>query len=141
MSVYLDTSVLVTALVAEAATPATQVWLARQARGTLLASAWTIAETASALGIKHRQGAIDTSYRTRALAALWHLVDTSIAIAPISERHFETAVQYVSAPNVVLRAADALHLAIAADSGATLATRDHRMADAAQLLGFDVERL
>jgi predicted nucleic acid-binding protein len=53
---YVDTSVIVSALTNEADTALAQIWLARQETSELTISDWTTTEFASALSIKLRDG-------------------------------------------------------------------------------------
>ena len=53
----------------------------------------------------------------------------------MSRLQFRTAARFVEQHVLGLRAADALHLAICADHGATLCTLDRRLSDAATVLG------
>lgn len=64
---------------------------------------------------------------------------SSLLTLAVTDDHFEIAAEFVTRQELGLRAGDALHLAIARDSGHTLATLDTRMASAAPLLGVSVE--
>ena len=68
------------------------------------------------------------------------MIDSAILIE-VERWHFASAADLLRRCKPPLRASDALHLAIAADAGATLCTLDRRMAEAGQALGLAVELL
>lgn len=139
MTLYLDTSVLVSVLAHEWASERTRAWLGRQAAGDLVISDWVVTEVSSALAIKLRTKAIDESQRADALAAFRRLADQSLMIVPVDRAHFTAAARLVDQATLGLRAADALHLAVALDHAATLCTQDRRLAEAAIKVGSRVE--
>jgi predicted nucleic acid-binding protein len=59
--VYLDTSVIVAALLNEAATSRIQDWLAAQEAGSTAISDWVVTEFSSALAVKLRTGQIEAA--------------------------------------------------------------------------------
>ncbi len=63
----------------------------------------------------------------------------SLTVLPVNRSHFGTAAGYVEQASLGLRAADALHVAIAAEHGATLCTLDRRLAEAATTLAVSAE--
>jgi uncharacterized protein len=135
--IYLDTSVIVSALTLEVHTPRSKHWLTAQAAGILFVSAWVETEFVSALGIKLRSKLITKSDSLTARAAYLRLERDYCSVLPIGENHFKTARDFLSDQNLGLRAADALHLAVAADNGATLCTLDQTLFDAGKALGID----
>jgi predicted nucleic acid-binding protein len=132
---YLDTSPLVAALTDEIHTVSTQAWLAMQGGGTLAISDWVISEFSAALSIKLRTGQINPPRRAAMLAAFATLTTEALIVWPVSGNQFHTAATFADQYALGLRAGDALHLAIAADHGATLCTLDRRLADAGGALG------
>ena len=132
---YIDTSVLVAALTNEAETVRMQTWLREQPAGELAISEWVVTEVSSALSIKLRVGQMEPRHRAEVLAAFSRLSAESLSILPISGFHCRTAARFVDRHELGLRASDALHLAVAVDHGATVASLDRRMVEAALALG------
>ena len=141
MSLYLDTSVLVSAFTNEAGTARTQAWLGAREAGDLVISDWVATEFSSALSIKMRTGQIGSRERAAALALFTSLAAESFVVLPIEPLQFRTAARFADQYALGLRAGDALHLAICADHGATLCTLDRRLADAGPALGVSTRML
>jgi uncharacterized protein len=137
--IYLDTSVLVTALTTEPATGRVQLWLKERERHHLCISPWVVTEMQSALAMKLRLGIIVQDERERILDEFGYLQRTQFSQVEINHAHFRAAGGYAAQYKLALRAPDALHLAIASDNGATLATLDQRMFAAAQALDISSE--
>lgn len=135
---YVDTSLIVTALSNEDLSIQSQEWLAAQDPEELAISEWTIPEVSSALAIKLRRRDIDVTARALLLAEFNRLVAESFTVLTVSAQHFRTAARFVDNHELGLRAGDALHLAIASEHGATMVTRDQRLATAALGLGTPV---
>jgi uncharacterized protein len=135
---YVDTSVIVSALTKEADTDLSQTWLARQETSELTISDWTVTEFASALSMKLRTGALNADHRAAALSAFTRLCAESLRTLPVAREDFRAAARFVDRSELNLRAGDALHLAICANHGASLCTLDRRLADAAPRIGVPV---
>jgi len=132
---YLDTSVIVAALTNEIDTNRMQTWLGSHRQGTLAISDWVISEFSAALSIKLRIAQITPSGRAQALTVFTKLTAESFAVWSVSKNQFGIAAKFADHYTLGLRAADALHLAVSADHGATLCTLDRRLAEAGNALG------
>ena len=141
MILYLDTSVLVSALTNEPETAAVQSWLARQDARDLTISDWVLTEFSSALSIKLRTGQLGPDHRAAALALFTRLAAETLRILSVERGSFRTAARFADQSTLNLRAGDALHLAICADQGATLCTLDRRLIEAAPMVGVECRLL
>jgi predicted nucleic acid-binding protein len=135
---YVDTSVIVSALTREADTALSQTWLARQETSELTISDWTATEFASALSMKLRTGVLGADHRAAALSAFTRLCVESLRIVPVAREGFRAAARFADQSELNLRAGDALHLAICDNRGASLCTLDRRLAEAAPRVGVPV---
>ena len=132
--IYVDTSVLVAAFTNEAATDRTIAYLKLASTGLVIS--WLVeTEFSAALSIKLRRGDIDVAERNIALREFRRYVKATLTICHVRRRHFISASDYADMHLTGLRAGDAIHLAIAADVGASLCTLDHQLAQAGSQLG------
>ncbi len=137
---YLDTSVLIASFVIEAATDRVQAWF-RDNDQPLAISDWSIAEFASGLAKKSRMEVVDPSERNEAELGFAAFCEESAAILTVSRASFRRAAELVRSSEHPLRSPDALHLAIAAEQGATLVTLDGVQGKAGFAVGIDTQML
>lgn len=135
---YLDTSLLVSALTNEPRTAETQNWLAEQPPEQLTISDWVITEFSGALSLKLRNRQLSTTNRADALAMFTTLTEASFSVLPLSRLESHTAARFADQYTTGLRSGDALHLAVAANHGLKLCSLDHGLVQAAETLGVSV---
>lgn len=133
--IYLDTSVLGAIFFREPGARAVVARLESRPKAKWMISAWTLTEMTSIGGIKQRTGAIDAETRRQALANFQRFTSQNLGMTEIEPTDFRTAAVLIETPTV-LRAGDALHLAVARRLGAKLASLDLRMLAAAEVLGI-----
>jgi hypothetical protein len=139
LRLYLDTSLVVSALVHEPSSPAVLDWLAERRTAQLLISDWVVSEFSAALSVKLRSRQITDEVKETALAAFHALLASSFDRLAVSREQFRLAAAFADRSLVGLRAGDALHLAIAAANAITVCTRDRRLAEAGAGLGVKTE--
>lgn len=127
---YVDTSLLVAALLNEKGTAVAQRWLGDQPAGELAVSDWVITEFSAALSMKLRTGELEPPQRNEVLAFFTRLTEASFHVLPVSRQDFQTAARFADQYATGLRAGDALHLAIASHHGASLHARFPRLSPA-----------
>ena len=136
--IYLDTSLLVTALTAEPDTAKVQAWLVKHEAGALCISDWAVSEFSSALALKLRRGELNADERARVLSN-WRVTQRdNLVVIPVPQPAYDLAARFCDRHELGLRAGDALHLAVASLGGHSLATLDARMANAAVAAGVEV---
>ena len=141
MKSYPDASLIVAAFAEEPMSERARQWLSGVSRGELFSSRWCLTETASAMAIKVRTGALDAERYGETVQAAREVLDSASTDIAITARHFDAATDLIRRSPKPLRGSDALHLSIAADSGVQLWTLDRKMAEAAQPLALDVRLL
>lgn len=135
MRLYLDTSLAVSTLANEPATPRVRNWLAERESDELLSSAWVATEFSAAAAMKFRLGYIDRDEHARVLESFSQLYRKSLTAMPISSSDFLTAAGFANIAATGLRAGD--DMAICRNAGARLCTLDRRFAEAGPLCGVD----
>lgn len=133
--IYVDTSIIVSAITNEPVTELVVAWLSRQPPGSLWASDWVDTEVESALAIKARRLLISAEERNDARAQWQQLRAVGLLNIAVASADFRSATDLVARSATPLRAADALHLAIAMSGGCGVATRDAEFAAAADAFG------
>jgi len=129
---YLDTSLIVAALVRESGTAAAKAYLSSAHAEFLLASRWVVTEFSSALALKVRTGTISAAEQAAALAMFRRFSAARLRLVDVEAGDFDAAAGLCDQVAAPLRAADALHLAVCKRRGARLATFDADMATAAE---------
>ena len=134
MSIYVDTSVIVSFFILDDQARKARAWAASGARVVL--SDWTLTEFTAALSHQVRRGALTDPERAAAETAFdrWK---SRLVVLEVGRDRFDEA-RGLMRVHPRLRAADALHLAIAMSSGLGLATADQDMRDAAVAEGIVV---
>jgi predicted nucleic acid-binding protein len=135
LTLYLDTSLVVSAYTTEAKTANVQEWLNEQPAGELAISDLVVTEFSAALSIKLRTGQLVPETRADALSLFARFCADTVLFVPILSDHFRVAARFADHHELGLRAPDALHLAICAAHGATICTLDRRQSDAGLRLG------
>ncbi|MEJ0017665.1 MAG: type II toxin-antitoxin system VapC family toxin [Acetobacteraceae bacterium] len=137
MSLYLDASVLMPTLVAEPATASVGTFLLDCA-DSLTVSELAAAEVASALSRLVRMGHLTGPDATERLADFdgWRASGTESA--DLDAHDCRLAHNFVRRFDLMLRAPDALHVAICRRLDLALVTLDQRLARAARALGVTV---
>jgi predicted nucleic acid-binding protein len=135
---YVDTCVLLAALTPEAHSDAAAAFL-EQAPAPLAISPWSATELHSALGLKVRTGALSPSQAEAVLLGFERSLAPAFLMLEVEPQDFRNADACLRGWTTALRAADALHLAIAAGRGATLCSLDGPFVMAARQLGLEAQ--
>lgn len=128
---YLDTSLLISAVGEEVASERADALLATPEDKAI--SDWSLLEFASGVAVKHRGGQLSGDKRLTALQWLRHFSVESAQLLPVSRQAMRRAADAINT-GVKVRGADALHLAIAEEFGATLCTLDDEQASAGEAM-------
>lgn len=134
---YLDTSLLVSAMSAEPDSRRVQLWLYEHADQLIAISGWVETEFSSAMGLKVRRGTMAEDVAQIATAEFRNNVVASARHLPIALEDFRRAAAISGRAALKVRGSDALHLAVAEAHGAILCTLDKSQAAAGQAIGID----
>lgn len=137
---YLDTCVVLAVLTPEIHTQAATAFV-EQTTETLAISPWTTTELHSALALKVRTGALNAAEADRVLAGFEQTLAPALLCLALDAQDFCNANACLRGWSTSLRAADALHLAIASGRDATLCSLDAPFVRAAQELGLSAQLL
>ena len=134
MSVYIDTSVVVSFFIQDDHADAARRWA--RTDPSVAISDWTATEFSSALSHHVRLGSLSDRERKAAELAFDRWAMRGVVLEVARER-FQDA-RILMQGHRRLRAPDALHLAVARHEGLPLATLDHDLRDAAVAEGLKV---
>lgn len=132
MTAYLDTSVVVSLFLQDQHTSLADQWLDTRPRITL--SPWTATEFTSALSLAQRLGRVTAVERSILETKFDAWLASLSSVVAVEFEDFTTA-RELMLRHPLLRAGDALHLAVAHREALVLATFDQRLADAAHADG------
>ncbi len=140
--IYLDTSFLTPLFREEATSGKVAGFLSRQAVGSLAVSKWAGVEFASLISRDVRMGVLTVGQGRRLIAEFDSMVSTSLVVLIPTANDFDLAKDYVANFATPLRGPDALHLAVAHNSGMEfVATLDDGMLAAAKKLKIPARRV
>ncbi len=137
MKVYLDASVLVALLTADALTARAET-LMQAKTFTAVVSDFAVAEVVSAIARRVRTKSMALAAARGVFSNLDNWVIQFAAPAQTTAADVKRADATMRRLDLNLRTPDALHIAIAERLGAEMATFDDRMASAARVLGLSV---
>lgn len=136
---YADTCLLISLFYRDAGSEAALAWLEQVGKADIIISHWSEVEFVSAAGIMARRGDIDSELHREGLAHCRQFIATRLRVESALAVDFERASLWLEAYTSGLRAADALHLSIAARLGATLCSADKSLLSAARDLNLAIE--
>ena len=128
---YLDTSLLVAALVHERGTATAHRYLQESANHHWQISCWVVSEFASALGLKCRQSIITAAVAAETWQRFEVLERQRLQVLTPESADFQAAARFCLSPTTPLKAGDALHLAICQRQSSCLVTFDRQFHAAA----------
>ena len=137
MKLYLDTSLLVSALSNEWSTSQVLDWIESNKDFGFATSRWSVTEFSSALAMKVRTGHLDHDQRLATLRQFRTLI-ASFDLLAVEAVDFDTAAKIADREQVALRSGDALHLAIAMRLDLPLRTLDRRFVQGAAAMECDI---
>lgn len=136
---YFDTSFLVPLVRPEASSPAISAFFRRVNPAGLAVSQWTAVEFFSVMAREVRTGAMTSDAAARANTRFEMLLAGSFVVILPDAADFDLASRYLKGFETALRAGDGLHLAIAANRGASaIYTLDKALVVAGKILRLPV---
>ena len=129
---YLDTSLLVAALVHERGTTTAHRYLQEKAEHDWQISCWVVSELASALGLKCRQAFITAEEAADTWQRFQVLERQRLQVLTPESADFQAAARFCLSPTTPLKAGDALHLAICQRHHSCVVSFDRQLHAAAQ---------
>jgi predicted nucleic acid-binding protein len=135
LKLYFDTSVFVSLVTNELATPTVIAWFSRQDPGNIVISDWSITEFYSAIALKLRTGQISAELRAGAEQLFTQYTEENFELIPIERSDFRHAAQLAANEKLKLRAGDALHLAKVDVMRFQICSLDAGMLNAARAMG------
>ena len=138
---YLDTSFVAPLVIAENSSDAVEAWVLKVDPGELATSLWTQVELSSLVSRKVRMGELTGAKGNEVRREFDRILGEFFEMLTPTAGDFATASRYLEVPRTGLRAGDALHLAVAANRGATrILTLDQGFLGAGRLLKLPVAR-
>lgn len=134
MTVYLDTSVVCSALLPDAHTTSVHRWLDQNGSAGLAASAWVEAELEALLARKVSAGFLDDHDHRETLHIYRTAVQPSLRYAAVDDHILIGAGFLARRCRGKLRAPDAVHLSVALSFGFVVVTADKGMVQAGTAL-------
>ncbi len=136
---YCDTSFLAPLFLPEATSTSITAFLNGFPPGALTTSHWTRVEFSSMLARHRRMKLMSTDQTDRAEAEFDRMLDRSFSLFPAEVADHLTATKLLRSRDTALRAADALHLAIARNRQAkAIFSLDKTLIREGRLLGLDI---
>lgn len=137
---YIDTSVLMAFLLPESGSQLAER-LMTSPGDALAFSSWTEVELLSALGVQVRRKLITRSGARKAVDAFANFVAPALVRLAVDDNDHRMAAHMLDGWQTVLRAGDALHLALVQEYQAELWTFDRNMSKAAAHFGLRCQLL
>jgi predicted nucleic acid-binding protein len=138
---YLDTCFITPMLLNEATSEAVERYVVRAEAGSLYLSQWTRVEFASVVAREVRMKKMNATQGASVLAEFDKLVKDSLMVLVPAADDYNLARDYLGKFSTGLRGGDALHLAIAANHGASkILTLDEGLLSAGKKLKLPVSR-
>lgn len=139
--VYLDTSVLLPLFLSEPASESVRRVLSSLPQDELIISEWCRTEFASAVGRHVRMAILEKDAAAEVIRKFRNLTKDSLSVLAVESADFVLASRYLERFELGLRAGDALHLAIASNSGGEIYSSDEVMLKCARRFGIKEHRV